>query len=130
MCVAGAAFCMPPGAVVEVVESVVPTLLGAHGLSPQGSSVHGVSQGRILEWVAISFSTPWCIDQALFASPIQLSAGSNFHPHNFLLPAALLLVGIFLRGGCWQHSLSHSASAGPDHPQGSSQQACTVVSGE
>ena len=25
-------------------------------LRPQGSSVHGISQARILEWVAISFS--------------------------------------------------------------------------
>ena len=28
----------------------------SHGCSPQGSSVHGISQARILEWVAISFS--------------------------------------------------------------------------
>jgi len=26
------------------------------GCSPPGSSVHGISQARILEWVAISFS--------------------------------------------------------------------------
>ena len=26
------------------------------GLSPPGSSVHGILQARILEWVAISFS--------------------------------------------------------------------------
>ena len=33
------------------------TLLWPHGLySPPGSSVHGISQGRILEWVASSFS--------------------------------------------------------------------------
>ena len=25
--------------------------------NPQGSSVHGISQARILEWVSISFST-------------------------------------------------------------------------
>ena len=25
--------------------------------SPRGSSVHGISQARVLEWVAISFST-------------------------------------------------------------------------
>ena len=30
--------------------------LQPHGLSPPGSSVHGVLQARILEWVAISFS--------------------------------------------------------------------------
>ena len=32
------------------------TLLRSDGLSPPASSVHGISQGRILEWVAISFS--------------------------------------------------------------------------
>ena len=30
--------------------------LQSHGLSPSGSSVHGISQARILEWVAIPFS--------------------------------------------------------------------------
>ena len=32
------------------------TLLYPMGCSPPGSSVHGFSQARILEWVAISFS--------------------------------------------------------------------------
>jgi len=27
--------------------------------SPPGSSVHGISQARILDWVAISFSGKW-----------------------------------------------------------------------
>ena len=30
--------------------------LPPHGMWPPGSSVHGISQARILEWVAISFS--------------------------------------------------------------------------
>ena len=29
--------------------------LGLHGLQPASSSVHGIFQARILEWVAISF---------------------------------------------------------------------------
>ena len=33
------------------------TLCNAMDCSPQGSSVHGIFQARILEWVAISFST-------------------------------------------------------------------------
>ena len=35
--------------------------------SPPGSSVHGISQARILEWVAISFSraSPWLMDWTL-----------------------------------------------------------------
>ena len=37
--------------------SVVSNSLRPHGLcSPSGSSVHGISQARIQEWVAISFS--------------------------------------------------------------------------
>ena len=33
-----------------------PTLCDPINGSPPGSSVHGISQARILEWVAISFS--------------------------------------------------------------------------
>ena len=33
-----------------------PTLCDAIDYSPPGSSLHGISQARILEWVAISFS--------------------------------------------------------------------------
>ena len=32
------------------------TLCNHMGFSPPGSSVHGISQPKILEWVAISFS--------------------------------------------------------------------------
>ena len=38
-----------------LVAKSCPTLQ-PHGLSPQSSSVHGILQARILEWVAISFS--------------------------------------------------------------------------
>ena len=42
-----------------------PTLCDPMDCSPPGSSVHGVSQARILEWVAISFSrgSSWFRDQ-------------------------------------------------------------------
>ena len=33
-----------------------PTLCDPREGSPPGSSVHGISQARILEWVAVSFS--------------------------------------------------------------------------
>ena len=39
----------------EVVQSC-PTLCNPMDCSPPGSSVHGILQTRILEWVAISFS--------------------------------------------------------------------------
>ena len=42
-----------------------PTLWNPRNCSPLGSSVHGISQARILEWVAISFSrgSSWSRDQ-------------------------------------------------------------------
>ena len=42
-----------------------PTLHDPMDCSPPGSSVHGILQARILEWVAISFSrgSPWLRDQ-------------------------------------------------------------------
>ena len=39
----------------EVAQSC-PTLCESMDCSPPGSSVHGILQARILEWVAISFS--------------------------------------------------------------------------
>ena len=36
--------------------SVMSDSLQLHGLSPPGSSVHGILQARVLEWVAIPFS--------------------------------------------------------------------------
>ena len=39
----------------EVAQSC-PTLCGLMGCSRPGSSIHGIFQARVLEWVAISFS--------------------------------------------------------------------------
>ena len=36
--------------------SVESDFLQTHGLQPRGSSVQGILQARILEWIAISFS--------------------------------------------------------------------------
>ena len=40
---------------MEMIPSV-PTLCDPVDYSPPGSSVHGILQARILEWVAISYS--------------------------------------------------------------------------
>ena len=39
---------------VGLVAQLRPTLCDYMDCSPPGSSVHGISQARILEWVAIS----------------------------------------------------------------------------
>ena len=41
---------------VVLVAKLCPTLCDPMDCSPPASSVHGISQARILEWVAISFS--------------------------------------------------------------------------
>ena len=40
----------------RVVAQLCPTLCDPMDCTLQGSSVHGISQARVLEWVAISFS--------------------------------------------------------------------------
>ena len=44
-----------------LVTKSCPTLWDPKGCSLPGASVHGISQARILEWVAISFPTFWSI---------------------------------------------------------------------
>ena len=39
-----------------VCAQLSPTLCGLMDCSPPGSSVHGIFQAKILEWIAISFS--------------------------------------------------------------------------
>ena len=41
----------------EVTQSC-PTLCDTMDWSPPGSSVHGIFQARVVEWVAIAFSKP------------------------------------------------------------------------
>ena len=42
--------------IVVFVAKSCPTLCDPTDCSPPGSSVHGISQARILKWVAVSFS--------------------------------------------------------------------------
>ena len=53
---------------LTVVQSCL-TLCDPMDCSPPGSSVHGISQARILEWVAISFSrgSTWPRDQTFIS---------------------------------------------------------------
>ena len=50
---------------LELLAQSCPTLCNPMNYSPPGSSVHGILQARILEWVAIPFSKVnmllrWC----------------------------------------------------------------------
>ena len=51
--------------VIVWVAQSLPTLFNPMDCSPPGSSIHGVFQARILEWVAISFSRLWMLAQWL-----------------------------------------------------------------
>ena len=62
-CTAGGFFTEPPGKpslseVSEVTQSC-PTLCDPMDCSPPRFSVHWIFQARVLEWVAISFSSAW-----------------------------------------------------------------------
>ena len=46
---------LPPAAAAKSLQSC-PTLCDPIDRSPPGSSVHGIFQARVLEWVAIAFS--------------------------------------------------------------------------
>ena len=58
--------------------SVVPTLSDPMDCSPPGSSIHGIFQARVLEWVAIAFS------RGIF--PTQGSNPGLPHCRQMLLP--------------------------------------------
>ena len=63
-------------AVVKSLQSCL-TLLRLHGLQPtMGSSVHGIFQARMLEWVAISFSRGIFLDHGLNACLLHWQADS------------------------------------------------------
>ena len=54
------------------------TLCNSMDCSPPGSSVHGILQPRILEWVAISFSRDLLKEYFLIQLDLQLQAGKQF----------------------------------------------------
>ena len=60
--------CMKVKSESEVAQSG-PTLRDPGDCSPPGSSVHGVFQARILEWVAISFPSAYMHAKSLQSCP-------------------------------------------------------------
>ena len=78
--------CMKVKSESEVAQSC-PTLSGPMDYSPPGSSLHGIFQARVLEWVAIAFSNP--VSESDFNALIVLSLILNtsfvlsyFHSEN------------------------------------------------
>ena len=49
------------------VAQLCPTLCDPMNYSPPGSSVHGISQARVREWVAISYSRMLCVTCVSFS---------------------------------------------------------------
>ena len=64
--------------VCVLVAHSCPTLCDPMGRSPLGSSVHGIVQARILEWVAISFSRDIPNSGIELKSPVSLSLERGF----------------------------------------------------
>ena len=89
-----------------LVTQLCPTLCSPRDCSPPGSSVHGILQARILEWVAIPFSrgssqprdqsrvyciaskvfTVWTIKEALAIGQSCCSLSKEHLPHLHPLP--------------------------------------------
>ena len=73
----------------EVAQSC-PTLCNPVDCSPPGSSVHGILQARILEWVAISFSRgssrprDWTQVSCIAGSRFNLWATREAHTYTYI----------------------------------------------
>ena len=80
--------------VCVLVTQLCPTLCDPMDCSPPGSSVHGILQARILEWVAIPFSrgSSWPRDQ----TPVSYIAGRFFTIWATREAHGLVIYGLYL----------------------------------
>ena len=69
--------CMKVKSQSEVAQSC-PTLSNPMDCSPPGSSIHGIFQARVLEWVAISFSNYHSYIDYTFLDSFFASGNSKF----------------------------------------------------
>ena len=110
------------------------------GYSPPGSSVHGISQARILEWFAISFSkgscqprnwtwvsctagrffTRWATREALYGTQLSINCWSWTHP-------LVVLAHSFSHVLTLQpHGLQHDRLPCPSPPPGICSNSCPL----
>ena len=66
--------------VCVLVTQSYPTLCEPRDCSPPGSSVHGILQVRILEWVAIPFSRGFSPPKIEPGSPVLRAVSSSSEP--------------------------------------------------
>ena len=81
--------CMKVKSESEVVQSC-PTLRDPMDCSLPGSSIHGISQARVLEWVAIAFSINWAKLQYRNTRTVYTSSHYSATLRVTKLPAPLL----------------------------------------
>ena len=67
----------------ELAQSC-PTLCDPMDYSPPSSSVHGILQARILEWVAISFGVEICVNLARSRATFEVCCCYEHQDFSFL----------------------------------------------
>ena len=102
-----------------LVTQMCPTPCDPMDCSPPGSSVHEIFQGRIMEWVAISFSrgSSWprdqtwvsCTTSRFFTTQATREAQiSLYYFPNFLQALEVIISSSFYHWGHWKWKWSHS----------------------
>ena len=72
------------------VSQWCPTLCDSMNCSPPGSSVHGIFQSRVLEWVAIAFSAAY-LRLLIFLPAILIPAWASKNPAFLMMYSAYKL---------------------------------------
>ena len=89
---AGWAFTQWPAAAAVKSLHLCLALCDPMDCSPPGSSVRGILQARVLEWVAISFSTQWPRGRETEGFPDTVSTVSPSISHEVMGPDAVIFV--------------------------------------
>ena len=110
------------------------SLCNPRDCSPPGSSVHGISQARILEWVAVSssrgssrprhrilVSCVSCIDRRIWEA---LKTGQNWPPHR-VSPLSILSITAPQPCECFEGKDGDIPFVSP--AQGLSQRGCSII---